>query len=501
MALQYTYELDADEQALTLFKGIFGRYFESLDCDLREGQALIPIIGQRPQDKYRRSTYSADIYLAACYVSELCERGEDVFFAVNPRRTPRLLKSAIPHILTLHVDVDSQDLQVERRIRDFNPSAIVSSGYGFHCYFFLQDPVAASTYHKVAEELNRNLANLLDGDTGAIYVSHALRVPGTINRKRRSNPRQVELVYFDGTARYPLDYYVDRFSTRSLNLAIESGLRLVEKCQEAERESGGSKSSERDDKRGHFLSPEERLYLYELLKTGLFERSSRNRAILILIRYCYERGMSVEGTQTWVIRFFDERHNEMSRDWRSHRRYCINQIRSAITNWWRKAYQPVAAMVETKNLSEADLKWIDSLAIKDRDKEFVTDALTYILNAKRNDVIFLTARNVRRFRSGRDYRRQLALLKRLGIIEVISEAKRKDRLAAEYRVRYEFKAGVDGGATPERKRLGDRICSRIMTGESNSEIKKQIPQASNQNIYYHRKRMEKMNTRDEFLED
>jgi Protein of unknown function (DUF3631)/RepB DNA-primase from phage plasmid len=87
------------------------------------------------------------------------------------------------------------------------PSAVINSGNGWHCYWLLREPFAFPGEADQAGALLRRLAATLDADPGATDLARVLRVPGTLNMKysprrpvvgrtfepaRRYNPGELE---------------------------------------------------------------------------------------------------------------------------------------------------------------------------------------------------------------------------------------------------------------------------------------------------------------------
>lgn len=83
------------------------------------------------------------------------------------------------------------------------PSAIIDSGGGYHCYFFLDTAVMINdTNRAYMDGLQKRFVHLSGGDMGARDMARVLRVPGTFNTKY-PQPRRVEFVEFS-RVEYPL---------------------------------------------------------------------------------------------------------------------------------------------------------------------------------------------------------------------------------------------------------------------------------------------------------
>ena len=127
---------------------------------------------------------------------------EDLYMGVATRRDASGGALAnCQHLGALFVDVDFKNTP-EPEIREhlahalLPPSAIVHSGGGLHCYWFLREPFVLPDEAPRAKALLRRLASHLRGDPIA-----AERVPGTWNRKY-SPARLVQLDQCDPARRY-----------------------------------------------------------------------------------------------------------------------------------------------------------------------------------------------------------------------------------------------------------------------------------------------------------
>ena len=137
------------------------------------------------------------------------QRGIDVYFGVNPRVGNAGKKENVHYLSAFHAEVDYGKTghkkvspcetydEALQSIQSFNPepTVIVHSGGGFHCYWVLSNPVKVSDIGiDVLEGINKNLSRKLGGDPGTHDISRVLRVPGTLNLKLKDNPRPVTLV-------------------------------------------------------------------------------------------------------------------------------------------------------------------------------------------------------------------------------------------------------------------------------------------------------------------
>jgi len=146
---------------------------------------------------------------AAQKALELCSKGADVYFGVNLRYGNAGKKENIKFLNSFHAELDygseghkkpSKYQSYEEcleAIRQFEkePTFIVHSGGGFHCYWVLSTPLPVQEYGvEILESINKSLTLALGGDPGTQDISRILRVPGTFNYKNPDHPRPVSLI-------------------------------------------------------------------------------------------------------------------------------------------------------------------------------------------------------------------------------------------------------------------------------------------------------------------
>lgn len=137
---------------------------------------------------------------------------KDVYFGVATRRDASGGTLAnCRHLGALFVDIDFKRIEAsEARSRLaaalLPPSAVVHSGGGLHCYWFLREPMVLPDAAHVAKDLLRRLASALGGDLSAAEPARILRVPGTWNRKPEYGvPPRVQLEVCAPARRYNPD--------------------------------------------------------------------------------------------------------------------------------------------------------------------------------------------------------------------------------------------------------------------------------------------------------
>jgi hypothetical protein len=250
----------------------------------------------------RRNEYFGDLLLAAERTEDLRLSGYEVLFGVNPRRLRTQKKAGISHVIGLHCDVDRVGAGGLHRLRSLYPTIIVESGSPncYHPYWLFELPLDVKTHLKAIEALNRYIARqIFKLSQDAWDISRLLRVPGTINFKRPSRPRPVQILEFSNR-RYTLE-------SVSEVLCAKLDISTVQESPEGESAQNAFIS------RSGYLSREDRRYAERLLREGLFEPSSRHKAML-LVRYYSGLGYSADQTHEYVLGFVKTRNNNRSKD-------------------------------------------------------------------------------------------------------------------------------------------------------------------------------------------
>lgn len=122
---------------------------------------------------------------------------QNVFFGPAMRSSHGATKNDVLGTTALWVDADDP----QKPLSTLPPSAIISSGRGYHLYWFLTEPVLDI---ETIEELNQLLVDdIPTADKGSWNVNRVLRVPGTLNQKY-APPVPVELTVFRPNLRYSL---------------------------------------------------------------------------------------------------------------------------------------------------------------------------------------------------------------------------------------------------------------------------------------------------------
>ncbi len=138
----------------------------------------------------------------------------DLYFGVNPTNTDRnehqrATADTVAALNTLWADYDAKDFCDDLDLTmaaieslPIQPSVIVSSGGGYHCYWLLEEPVIITdTNREAVTRTLRDWAAYCRSDAAASDLPRVLRVPGSLNHKYQP-PRDVAFVRYDMTMLY-----------------------------------------------------------------------------------------------------------------------------------------------------------------------------------------------------------------------------------------------------------------------------------------------------------
>jgi P4 family phage/plasmid primase-like protien len=144
---------------------------------------------------------------------EVCNRGIDVYFGVNPRTGGAGKKQNVHYVSAFHAEIDygtdghktkSKHETYEEAcdaICSFSlqPTLVNVSGGGLHCYWVLNKPIKVDEVGVEAlESINKELTEQLGGDRGTHNLDRVLRIPGTFNFKLPNKPRGVNVFSSSG---------------------------------------------------------------------------------------------------------------------------------------------------------------------------------------------------------------------------------------------------------------------------------------------------------------
>jgi len=154
--------------------------------------------------------------------------GEAVYFGVNPvgaipttnskgeAKASEYIRSQVDHIAAvnaLFAEFDVKDYGSSEAIHDHlkkypSPTVKVFSGGGYHCYWLLAEPliIADDAARQRAIEAQARWVDFVGGDKNAKDLARVLRVPGTLNRKKKYGPNfpTVEIIEADFSLTWPI---------------------------------------------------------------------------------------------------------------------------------------------------------------------------------------------------------------------------------------------------------------------------------------------------------
>lgn len=200
------------------FNLLFGEY-------LQKRSDFIEIRGITPKGQLKCRVFSRDIEDIVKHLNEWnnTDPKAHIYFGVCPRNNNKEGKKAsIDFITSLWVDIDIGETG-HRKVSYFNskqeaeefittmtpePSIIVFSGYGFHLYWLLKEPVRVEKVNDVENILN-GLIERTHGDSGTGDITRILRAPGTFNYKIPENPIPCKVVKIKPDLRYTLEDFND----------------------------------------------------------------------------------------------------------------------------------------------------------------------------------------------------------------------------------------------------------------------------------------------------
>lgn len=151
------------------------------------------------------------------YCGRLC-RSWDIYFGVLPRRGESGKGADVSGAICLFADVDGGEEGIEGAVELVKrdpflppPNVVVVSGGGLHCYWVLKAPVWFDNAKRREEYsvMLRRLQTVIGGASPGAHADPAckdaarvLRVPGSWNLKRETEPRLVRLLRLDTQERY-----------------------------------------------------------------------------------------------------------------------------------------------------------------------------------------------------------------------------------------------------------------------------------------------------------
>lgn len=150
-------------------------------------------------------------------IRENNENGYNVYHGACPRdKTIYGRRDLIKQVPALWCDIDFKDLDRGKESADailntlpehITPSCILSSGNGYHCYWFLDKVFKLKTTDDInlIERTVKAIALKLEGDKKVTDIPRILRSPGTWNTKNPEHKKKAELIKFEPERRFSLE--------------------------------------------------------------------------------------------------------------------------------------------------------------------------------------------------------------------------------------------------------------------------------------------------------
>jgi hypothetical protein len=192
---------------------------------LQKSKDVIEIRGITPERQLKCRVFSRDIEDIIKHLNEWnnTDPKAHIYFGVAPRNNNKQgKKENIDFITSLWVDIDIGETG-HKKVSSFNskqeaeqfiskmtpePSIIVFSGYGFHLYWLLKEPVKVEKVNDIENILN-GLIERTQGDSGTGDITRILRVPGTLNYKIPENLIPCKVVRMNPDLKYTLADFQD----------------------------------------------------------------------------------------------------------------------------------------------------------------------------------------------------------------------------------------------------------------------------------------------------
>jgi hypothetical protein len=160
-----------------------------------------------------KKTFKTAKELCSYFPSDNC----DVFFGIYKRgykRKKGYIDGSIEnclHTRAIYLDFDGIELeQIKENIKKNKipyPTAIIDSGHGYHCYWFLTEKYFDIT------TLIKAMQKATGSDPKAVDKARILRLPSSWNTKDTKNPKKCDIVELNDN-RYDIKVFLDIFNIR-----------------------------------------------------------------------------------------------------------------------------------------------------------------------------------------------------------------------------------------------------------------------------------------------
>jgi hypothetical protein len=150
---------------------------------------------------------------------ELNQEGMNIYFGVCPRSRCDGKKDAVSQVRALWIDLDAKDFDgskdkalasLDRLPKALQPSIVIDSGHGYHCYWLLREAFEVPTMEACAEieAVMKGLAAHLGGDHTS-DIGRVLRMPGFLNMKEVTQPVPCAIQKFEPELQFNLSDFDD----------------------------------------------------------------------------------------------------------------------------------------------------------------------------------------------------------------------------------------------------------------------------------------------------
>lgn len=155
---------------------------------------------------YWRSDNKQTTWFDCCNPATL-PTNENIYFGIHPineQKNGRGTSETVQAVNCLYAEFDAKDFDNDKDAAlnhildlEINPSACIDSGGGYHCYWFLTEPVLIDNDNREEiDTLQKDWVKTVNGDPGAADLARVLRIPDTWNMKYQPK-RKVEKVWLD----------------------------------------------------------------------------------------------------------------------------------------------------------------------------------------------------------------------------------------------------------------------------------------------------------------
>jgi hypothetical protein len=124
-------------------------------------------------------------------LKKLNHQAYDILSSVNSRARQSSSELDVSQLVSFYADVDSVKI-LGNNLAIPLPSLVVSSGHGYHLYWYTADPIPVNGGNRdYLRAINRGLAKAVGGDSTCSDLSRMLRIPGFTNHKPPSKPVRI----------------------------------------------------------------------------------------------------------------------------------------------------------------------------------------------------------------------------------------------------------------------------------------------------------------------